>query len=327
MRISVIVPVYNVAPYLRECLESIAGRRVEVICVDDGSTDGSAEILDEFQRETKGQCEGWRIVVVHQANAGVAAARNAGLEIATGDWIGFVDGDDVVRDDWIELVSLAICQNPEADAVHFGMSRFERRSELDWRRSATRLHLHRYESEMPDVFHAGGFSAKIYRRSLIGDLRFPVGYTRGEDRLFLVNCAERMNAVVEINQDLYGYRQREGSATMSALTAESLRSELWLLEQYRIWRSSDRRYPAIRWRRLVQDLTEWYAFMFFNAAASARRGAWAAWRDALLELRGDRRFPLFNRVCLFLFSVFRFKLTAFVLFYLPHWAKLKGLHR
>lgn len=93
--VSVIVPVYNVEPYLRKCLYSVLGqtyRDLEIIVVDDGSTDASRAICDEYKSSDS------RIQVIHQINKGLSEARNNGIDIATGEYILFVDGDD-----WIEL--------------------------------------------------------------------------------------------------------------------------------------------------------------------------------------------------------------------------------
>ena len=92
--ISVIVPVYNAAEYLPRCIESIlcqTHRNLDILLIDDGSTDGCGEVCDSYAREDS------RIRVIHQQNSGVSTARNAGLDAARGDWIGFVDADD-----WIE---------------------------------------------------------------------------------------------------------------------------------------------------------------------------------------------------------------------------------
>ena len=91
VHVSVIIPVYNVAPYLPRCLDSLLRqtlREIEILCVDDGSTDGSADILDAYARKDS------RILVLHQANAGAGAARNRGLEQARGDYLFFFDPDD-----------------------------------------------------------------------------------------------------------------------------------------------------------------------------------------------------------------------------------------
>ena len=97
---SIIIPVYNVAPYLRECLDSVLAQTFtdwEAICVDDGSTDGSGVILDEYAAKDK------RFRVIHQPNAGVSAARNMALDVAKGEWFLFLDGDDILREDSLEL--------------------------------------------------------------------------------------------------------------------------------------------------------------------------------------------------------------------------------
>ena len=98
-KVSIIVPVYNVAPYLRQCMDSIINqtyRNIEIICVDDGSTDESGEILDEYAKSDN------RISEAHTNNSGVASARNTGLSLASGEYLLFVDGDD-----WIDT---ATCQ-------------------------------------------------------------------------------------------------------------------------------------------------------------------------------------------------------------------------
>lgn len=99
--ISVIVPVYNVSPYLGRCIESITGqtyRNTEIILIDDGSTDGSGDICDRYAAEDG------RITVIHTENRGVSAARNAGIEIARGEWCAFIDSDDAIAADYLEYL-------------------------------------------------------------------------------------------------------------------------------------------------------------------------------------------------------------------------------
>lgn len=106
MKFSVIIPVYNIAPYLRECLDSVLvpcrgveGVDVEAVCVDDGSTDGSGAILDEYAAKDA------RVKVIHQPNQGVSVARNHALDIATGDWVFCLDGDDLMRPDFLAKIA------------------------------------------------------------------------------------------------------------------------------------------------------------------------------------------------------------------------------
>lgn len=112
-KISIIVPVYNVAPYLRQCLDSLVGqtyRNIEIICVNDGATDESGEILAEYAAKDS------TIKVISQKNAGLSAARNVGFSFATGDYVMYVDSDD-----WIDLetceTAVAIAVKHKADIV------------------------------------------------------------------------------------------------------------------------------------------------------------------------------------------------------------------
>ena len=112
MKFSVIIPVCNVAQYLREGLDSIVAQSYqdwECICVDDGSTDESGAILDEYAARYR------RFKVVHQTNAGVSAARNRALELARGDFITFLDSDDRFEPDFIELAMRDLVADPELD--------------------------------------------------------------------------------------------------------------------------------------------------------------------------------------------------------------------
>ena len=95
-KVSVIIPIYNVEAYLRECLDSVLNQTlgdIEIICIDDGSTDCSAKILEEYAKDDR------RIRVITQSNAGAGAARNTGLAIAQGQWFSFLDADEVFRSD------------------------------------------------------------------------------------------------------------------------------------------------------------------------------------------------------------------------------------
>ena len=114
-KISIIVPAYNVAPYLGQCLDSIVNqtyRNIEIVCVDDGSADDSGKILDEYAAEDD------RIKVIHQENAGVASARNAALELAAGEFILFVDGDD-----WIDSDTCTVAVSHDSELVMWAYTR------------------------------------------------------------------------------------------------------------------------------------------------------------------------------------------------------------
>ena len=99
--VSVIIPAYNIERYISRCLDSIMAQtynNLEIIVIDDGSKDQTAEILDDYQKRDS------RIIVVHKENGGVSSARNNGLDIATGDYISFVDGDDLIESNMYEIL-------------------------------------------------------------------------------------------------------------------------------------------------------------------------------------------------------------------------------
>lgn len=323
-KISIVIPVYNVAPYLRECLDSVLAQTFaswEAICVDDGSTDGSGAILDEYAARDI------RFHVIHQANAGVSAARNRGMDEVKGEWIAFLDADDIVRDDWLELVGTMASTHPDVDAIHFGQIEFVDLEAIDWRRSGLSVRLHTYEGEVPEIFYSGGFWGKVYSRRVLGAPRFPLGYVRGEDRLFLAQCVERMRQVVEINQLLYGYRCREGSAMNTKLTGERLLSELWIFEECKLRRSSKKTFSPYYWRKLVQYCTEYLSLLFFTADASDRPLFWDEWKTRLVGISSCKRFPCYYRLVLGAFRAMPFRPVAWFLFYVPQRLKMKGAHR
>lgn len=183
--VSVIVPVYNVEKYLSRCLDSVLGqsfRDIEVICVDDGSTDSSPEILRRYAAQDK------RIRVITQKNQGVSVARNAGLDAAIGEWIAFVDSDDeVLPEIWESLLAAAgdedaICFNSEEvsienedEPVIFGINKvkFSGVKTLE-------------DDQLLKVSMA--VWDKLFRRSKVEEakIRFPQGI-RFEDNVFVVN--------------------------------------------------------------------------------------------------------------------------------------------
>ena len=120
-KVSIIVPVYNTEPWLRECMDSLVNqtlKEIEIICVDDGSPDNCGKILDEYAKKDT------RIIVIHQKNQGVSAARNAGLDVASGEYITFVDSDDYVDlNTYEKMYNLA--KKDEIDILQFKFRRFQ----------------------------------------------------------------------------------------------------------------------------------------------------------------------------------------------------------
>ena len=209
--ISIIIPVYNVAPYLRECLDSVLAQTFtdwEAICVDDGSTDGSGTIIDEYAAKDK------RFKVIHQKNAGVSAARNAALDVAKGKWFLFLDGDDILRADGLETFLPYIgVDKCDAILVHPYIPHWNG-CEIPPRKILTSV-LVENASKNDLIFGpyaANGFPfSRVYKRAVFGHLRFPIGVKMAEDIQFWFDALCLSARWKIIKAEYYLYRQRADS--------------------------------------------------------------------------------------------------------------------
>ena len=202
MKVSVIIPVYNVEPYLAECLDSVLAqtlRDIEVVCVDDGSTDGSGRMLDEYAARDS------RVKVIHQTNAGVGKARNAGMDAAGGEFIAFMDPDDMYPDNGVlnDLYRAAV----ENGASVCGGSFMEflpngaERTKYDGDMGGMKFDRDGFINYRDWQFDFG-FYRFIYRREMLTsrNIRFP-DYIRYQDPPFFVRAmaaAERFYALMRV---------------------------------------------------------------------------------------------------------------------------------
>ncbi len=203
---SIIVPVYNVAPYLREALDSIVAQTFtnwECICVDDGSTDGSGEILDEYATKNS------RFKVCHKKNGGVSHARNFGLELATGDYIGFVDADDVISRFWLQAVRDVI-ERTRADMIKVGFRRDIVNDEYMptiCPKTYTGVDLYEWS-----CLRGGLTVQNFYRREVLEGVRFPEGMRVYEDGVFNLHALLHVTTGAQCDFDGYWYRPSETSS-------------------------------------------------------------------------------------------------------------------
>ena len=184
--ISVIVPVYNAEKVVSRGIDSILAQRFkdfELILVDDGSRDGSGAICDGYAARNS------RVKVIHQDNAGVSAARNAGLKVAQGAWVTFIDSDDMVLDGFLEALVDAVNRDERIDLAYCGYAIVERNTSIKTYRTTTYIgedQLHDALSQTNLLYRCSPW-AKLFRRSIIVDhgLQFDTNLTISEDRLFL----------------------------------------------------------------------------------------------------------------------------------------------
>ena len=206
-KISVVIPVFNTAPCLHRCLESVTGqtlRDIEIICVNDGSTDVSSAILHEYSRRDS------RVLVIDfDENKGVSVARNAGLAVAQGEFIGFVDSDD--------YIDLCFFERLYEAAVNHGadIAKCNRRTrEVDGK--ITFIEPNQAVRENKFYFMIG-FQAAIYNRAMLqkNDIRFPEGITNREDIVFLIKAVYWANNIITVDDAWYHCEKRPESASQS----------------------------------------------------------------------------------------------------------------
>lgn len=211
-KVSVIVPIYKVEPYLNRCVQSIVGqtyKNLEIILVDDGSPDDCPAMCDAWAKKDS------RIRVIHQRNGGFSAARNAGLDAATGTYIQFVDSDDWIEPNMVEALVI-YAQQTHADIVRCGYYEEDGLQHLAFC-STAQTHCPDQNTLIVDLMNDGLMSGalwnKLYRHSALGETRFRNGYS--EDILFNYLLLAKEPKVVYVSEAYYHYRVNNGSVTNS----------------------------------------------------------------------------------------------------------------
>lgn len=210
--VSVIVPIYEVEKYLRKCIDSICNqtyKQLEIILVDDGSTDSCGSICDKYSKVDK------RIVVIHKKNGGLSSARNAGLDVASGAYIAFVDADDFVHPQFIEIL-IGLCEKYECDIAQCDFLTISEQSlilPLNSQRSLIsytgKQALHQLCIGKEDVKYIVAWN-KLYKRELFYEIRYPLGKIH-EDEFTTYRIIWKAKKMIITNQYLYYYLQRPES--------------------------------------------------------------------------------------------------------------------
>lgn len=219
IRISVIVPVYNGEKYIKSCLESLVNQTlkdIEIICIDDGSTDNSFKILTEYENKYS------NINVFRQENAGVSEARNQGISKSRGEYIAFVDIDDYIElnmyEEMYKITKINDVEVVMCDFLH---------EQIDGNKKGGNYNLPSNEllnkdyiikTICPNLMFDGVYNPiwnKIYSRKLIERVKFimPRGIQYGEDLIFQLEIFDKIENIVFINKPLYHYIDRNGSLT------------------------------------------------------------------------------------------------------------------
>lgn len=272
--ISILIPVYNTAPWLRRCLGSICGQtypHLEIICVNDGSTDESANILEEYAAKDS------RIKIITQENGGLSAARNTGLEHATGEWVTGVDSDDYIAPDLYEKA--VACASDAVDMVFFGVQEVDETGRLLPPRAYFDLP-ERGGCEMtPELAEKVNvcFCSKLWRRSVLEKhhLRFPVGLLHEDEALYYTALPHIGRVAVCANYG-YMYVQRAGSIMHSA--------DSFLEQAKRYLPALEFVYEQIKEGAGDEDIMKWYLLMVRRMYESCYHACAAGERAQLSDM-------------------------------------------
>ena len=219
-KISVIVPVYNVEQYLERCVDSIISQtytNLEIILVNDGSTDNSGKLCDELAKKDE------RIRVIHKENGGLSDARNRGIDEAESDLVGFIDSDDYIDSDMYEVL-LKNLNNTDADLsmcalydVYNNTPEAQVTNKETWKLSSEQAIKMVMEAKILSVTAVN----KLYRKSLFTDLKFEVGKI-AEDAFIMIKLLDKCEKIVATNEKKYYYVHRENSITTQKFSTKFL---------------------------------------------------------------------------------------------------------
>lgn len=219
--ISVIVPCFNTEKYIERCLSSIIKqtyRYIEVIVVDDGSTDRSAEIIKAIEKTDD------RIKYVYQENAGVSAARNKGLDCANGDLITFVDSDDTISPEMYQVLTDLMEQN-DADISHCSYMR-NVNGELKYVGNTNKVYFFENDEVVMSLLEAKlvvpSCCNKLFKKTIIDDIRFDMNFRINEDLLFDFLVFQKAKKAVFIDSCFYTYFTSESSSCINTNTKKTV---------------------------------------------------------------------------------------------------------
>lgn len=217
VKVSVIIPVYNVENYLEECLDSIINQTlkdIEIICINDGSTDNSLEILNDYA------CSDVRLKIINQENEGQGAARNQGIKLSQGEYIYFMDSDDILELSALEEL-YNMSKSMDLDILIFKLINFDDGSHEKYTSKYYEMpFLKKYEGKIFNYNKLGQKAmdiavsppGKLFKRSLIFSMKFPEGLIF-EDNYFFAEAMLKAKRVSFLNKHFYNHRIRNDSTT------------------------------------------------------------------------------------------------------------------
>ena len=240
--ISVIIPIYNVELYLKDCIDSVLNQtyeNLEIILVDDESPDKCPQICDYYAKLDK------RIIVIHKKNGGLSSARNAGLKISRGDYISFIDSDDIIELNFYQLLLKYISTNSQVGISSCMFNKYINGNKFpyrkDWIINKERI-IEYHDFAEKTLLAKSSFTVtnKLYKKEVLKNIYFREGRIN-EDTLFIFDLSKKIENLkinmIEIPYSIYNYRFREESICQNserALEIETLKNYDEILEFYKI---------------------------------------------------------------------------------------------
>ena len=205
VKVSIIVPVYNIESYVKKCINSLIDqtyKNIEIILVDDGSTDGSSVICDEYSNKYE------NVIVIHQENQGLSGARNSAIRRVTGEYIMFADGDDWIEKKTVEIL-VGLMEEYDADITAIVKVGHHYETGEVIIGDSYKMLLHMLYTSCFEIW------GKLFKKELFDDIKFPIGKIH-EDLYTLPKLVAKTDKTIVYHKGLYNYRHRDGSIMANA---------------------------------------------------------------------------------------------------------------
>jgi len=256
-KISIIIPAYNIENYLPRALDSVIAQtwqNLEIIVVNDGSIDQTGKIIDEYAKRDV------RIIPVHKANGGASSARNAGIAVSTGEYIGFVDGDDIIEPEMYETL-LKNAKEYDADISHCGYQ-MEFPSRVDYYYNTGVLKVQSCNEGISALLLGKEIepsaSNKLYRREIVLEAHFDEEIRNNEDMLFNAEVFSKAKATVFYDLPFYHYMVRENSLATSKLSISKIYDPITVRERILVLFEKDAEILPFAFMRYISTVINIY---------------------------------------------------------------------
>lgn len=297
-KVSIIVPIYNVSKYLDECINSLLKQtyeNLEVILVDDGSTDGSYELCKLYAKKDK------RVKAFHKENGGVSSARNFGLDNATGDYISFVDSDDYLNKNCVSFC-IDVFEKQKVDFVCFSaMNYYDKIPYVKFKNDLAVLNKSKIFKEYLRL--GCGVCDKIFKSSLWSNYRFE-NYNINEDVLAMYEILKKVNTIAITSNCYYFYRQRSDSASHSkTISMVPYEINLEIIEDYEKKYSNNDKYIYARF--IYTCIDTYNRIILYDVNNSNLNKIICGLKKYKMKLYSNERISFIKKIQLFLLLHFK----------------------